>query len=357
MQSNVTTQKKATTQSPSTATPRGRAVLGAVVFGLLAASGLAAPVAASAAGNSPVAIDDAWHLLSWEGRVIPVSELVQNDTDADGGVLKAVSISSSTAAGGTATVIGDGTNDVLYYNGPSATFTGTDRFTYRAQDAQGNLSNLATVTITVQGGVPIDDIYTAATGQALTVTTVQGPSANDVTNTSLGYFSEVVPTSPIDASTMHGSLVMNANGKGGFGYTSAPGFVGSVKFSYKLKDGATLSKDAATVTINVQAAAPIPPVPTPKVSSIEITDAPAGVSGAHSKITVWTGSWNGIHAGAVVLAYIDGKLLSQRGLTLADGTASIPFTVPAGSGSHLLTVLSGGASHTVPLQVIGTKLP
>ncbi|MCK5654348.1 MAG: cadherin-like domain-containing protein, partial [Dehalococcoidia bacterium] len=92
---------------------------------------------------APVAIDDAYSVD--EDTPLTVSALfgvLANDTDADGDTLAAILVSD--VGHGTLTLNTDGSFSYT----PSAGFTGSDSFTYKANDGTDD-SNVATVTITV----------------------------------------------------------------------------------------------------------------------------------------------------------------------------------------------------------------
>src|SRR5690606_13749359 len=58
---------------------------------------------------------------------------------------------------------------------------------------------------------------------------------------------EVVITTPMPSS--QGTVVLNADAKGGFIYNPAPNFTGSATFSYQLRDVTTGRTDIANVVI------------------------------------------------------------------------------------------------------------
>ncbi|MBE0568369.1 MAG: tandem-95 repeat protein [Deltaproteobacteria bacterium] len=89
----------------------------------------------------PTAVDDA--ASTTEGSPVTVN-VISNDTD-DGGVDASTVAVVGAPANGTAVPNGNGT--VTYT--PGFGFTGTDTFTYTVADAQGAVSNPATVTVTV----------------------------------------------------------------------------------------------------------------------------------------------------------------------------------------------------------------
>ncbi len=100
-------------------------------------------------GNAPIANNDSFTWRRWR-RMITV---LANDTDPDGNAtINRSSVTIVTPpAHGTATAITTGfrfrIGRVIYM--PNAGFHGVDTFTYTVADNQGNVSNIATVTVTV----------------------------------------------------------------------------------------------------------------------------------------------------------------------------------------------------------------
>jgi Tol biopolymer transport system component len=88
--------------------------------------------------------------------IIPAGFLLANDTDAEGtplsvkGLGAVNGITATTAHGGTVALLGDG--NIRYT--PAANYHGTDSFTYTVKDANGAVSNVATVTFDV---APVND--------------------------------------------------------------------------------------------------------------------------------------------------------------------------------------------------------
>jgi large repetitive protein len=94
--------------------------------------------------DAPVALDDAYSVAAGGTLIVDAAAgVLANDTDADADLLTAV-LGGYTGAG-TLALAGDGS----FTYTPAAEFTGTDSFTYIAQDGQGG-SATATVTITVE---------------------------------------------------------------------------------------------------------------------------------------------------------------------------------------------------------------
>lgn len=99
-------------------------------------------------------------------------DLVSNDTDSDGvPVFTSVNIVTQPANG---TVVNLG-NGLVQYT-PNAGFAGTDSFTYNLMDDDGDVSNTASVTVTVQAGDLAGDFLDGSQGQD----TVIGSGGNDL---------------------------------------------------------------------------------------------------------------------------------------------------------------------------------
>ena len=125
---------------------------------------------------------------------------------------------------------------------PKAGFSGTDSFTFKANDGQAD-SNVATVTINVKPAAPTNR-PPVAQSQNLTTpqdTPISGSvMATDPDNDPLDYFLVRAP--------QHGTL--QQIGTNQFIYTPDAGFVGTDSFTFKANDGKADS-NVATVTINV----------------------------------------------------------------------------------------------------------
>jgi VCBS repeat-containing protein len=117
----------------------------------------------------PVAQDDSYSM--YEGKTLTVNApgVLTNDSDADGDRLSAYRGTGPTHG----FLFLDSTGSVRYT--PNSGFSGTDSFTYRAYDGHG-YSNIATVTITVDPGIPVavDDAYSVNEDQTLTVLPAAG---------------------------------------------------------------------------------------------------------------------------------------------------------------------------------------
>ena len=191
-------------------------------------------ITVNALNDEPVAVDDS---TSVDEDSALNGNVLANDTDVDNATL-------------TATLLSDPTHGTLVFNSngsytytPTANFTGTDAFTYQANDGTDN-SAVATVTITVNAlndaPVAVDDTTSVDEDSALNGNVLA--NATDVEGSAL--------TATLVSGTSHGVLVFNSNGS--YTYTPNANFTGTDAFTYQVNDGANNST-VATVTITVNA--------------------------------------------------------------------------------------------------------
>ena len=197
---------------------------------------------AAAANRAPTAVPDSVTVAEDTARTITAAELVVNDTDPDGDVLRVHSVSGT--FNGTAVLNSNGTVTFT----PKANFSGTASFNYRVKDSAGLASvNTAKVTVTVN---PVNDAPTAVADSAT--------AAEDTARTFTVAQLVVNDTDPDGgALSVHsvsgatnGTAVLNADGTVTF--TPNPNFSGTASFDYRDKDSAGLaSVNTAKVTITV----------------------------------------------------------------------------------------------------------
>jgi VCBS repeat-containing protein len=125
---------------------------------------------------------------------------------------------------------------------PDPDFNGSDSFTYRANDGQGD-SNLALVNLTVRpvndAPIAVDDTATTPEDTAVVLNLVANDS--DVDSSTLSIVSLSAP--------LHGSAVLNADGT--VTYTPDANYFGTDSFTYRSNDGQTDSANVATVSITI----------------------------------------------------------------------------------------------------------
>jgi VCBS repeat-containing protein len=188
----------------------------------------------------PLATDDEYRVdEDGELTVSAAAGVLDNDFDEEGDPLSAVLVSPP--ASGTLQFTADGS----FTYRPAPDFSGTDQFTYRANDGFFD-SNTATVTITVTGfndaPVAADDSYSVFRNQTLNVPAAQGVLGNDFDADGDS------PTVQLIQSPAHGVVVLRTDGS--FDYTPATDYGGPDSFTYKLSDSVAESNEA-TVRIEV----------------------------------------------------------------------------------------------------------
>ncbi len=190
--------------------------------------------------DAPVAKGDAYAIAEDGALIVEASGVLANDTDLDGDALSAVLVSGP--ENGTLTLNADGS----FTYTPNEDFTGTDTFSYKANDGTAD-SGVATVTIDVaaknDAPAAADDAYVVAEDGTLIVGADAGLLAND-SDVDGDDLSAVLVAGPQNG-------VLSLNPDGSFTYTPNADFNGTDTFTYKANDG-TAEGDIATVTITVQ---------------------------------------------------------------------------------------------------------
>ncbi len=183
----------------------------------------------------PVANDDSYTTNIGTSLSVSAPGVLGNDTNADNNPLTAVL--GTGPSHGTLTLNSNGSFNYV----PDANFSGTDSFTYTAQNGT-TVSNTATVTITVYSfPVANDNNYVTNVGTTIAIA-APGVLGNAV-NADGNPLTAVLGTGP-----SNGTLKLNADGS--FSYTPNAGFIGTDSFTYSAKNGTAFSPPA-TVTITV----------------------------------------------------------------------------------------------------------
>ncbi|TLM73962.1 MAG: tandem-95 repeat protein, partial [Actinobacteria bacterium] len=188
--------------------------------------------------DPPTAVDDSHTTDEDTTLTVAAPGVLANDTDPESDPLFASLISGP--SNGALILFADGSFEYV----PDADWSGTDSFTYQADDTL-NLSNIATVTITVtpvnDAPVAVADSYSTAEDTTLTVG-APGVLVNDTD----------VDGDPLDAvldsGVSNGTLTLNSDGS--FVYVPDADWNGSDSFTYHANDG-TADSNIVTVDITV----------------------------------------------------------------------------------------------------------
>ena len=192
----------------------------------------------SAFNDAPVANDDSY---TTDEDTFFSGSVLDNDQDAEGDELSVLLVARTN--NGDLTFRDDGTFDYQ----PNQNFNGTDSFTYRTLDPSGELSDVATVTITVNSindaptttFVSLADIIEDSGIRVITQAELLA-NANDVDNDELTV-SEVVISEGL------GTLVDNEDGT--WSYTPTTNDGTDVTFTYTISDGTVSIEGSAELPI------------------------------------------------------------------------------------------------------------
>lgn len=270
------------------------------------------------ANTAPSGAADAYDTDEGESLTVAAPGVLGNDTDVDGDDLTATG--ATQPANGEVTFSADGS----FTYTPEAGFSGTDTFTYTAND-QTVASAPTTVTITVAEApeppanvapVGVPDAYSTVEGSALAIA-APGVLAND-TDADSDTLTATGVTQPIN-----GKVTLSANGS--FTYTPDAGFTGKDVFTYTAKD-ATAASATTAVTITVKAAGSSPGAPAVTAVAGAVASITYGRPGAVS-VTVTPATGTGkveVALGGTVLA--SGSVAAGRGTLVLPARALLPGT-------------------------------
>ena len=190
--------------------------------------------------DDPVAADDAYTLD--EGGMANL-DIVGNDVDEEGVVDPGTVVFVTPPANGNITPHGDGTFDYTH----NTSETTADSFQYTVEDSAGNTSNVATVSLTINGvnDVPVAIADSATVNEAGNVSINAAGNDTDAEN-QLDLGSIAVIDNPA-----YGTATPLANGT--IDYIHAGSETLSDSFTYTIKDNAGLVSDKVTVSITITA--------------------------------------------------------------------------------------------------------
>jgi hypothetical protein len=293
--------------------------------------------------DPPVANDDAYTTDEDTPITVAAPGVLLNDTDPDvGDLLTAIPVDNPTNG----TLVLNSNGSFTYT--PNTDFSGTDSFTYFANDGTSNSNLVATVSITVN---PVNDLPTAnddsySTDEDTPLTLdAPGVLGND-TDPDVGD----LLTATLDSGPSNGTLALNSDGS--FTYKPNLNFFGTDSFAYFANDGTSDSDVAATVTITVNSVVDPP-----------IADAgPDQTVGENTIVTL--GGSNSFDTEGETLSYQWEQSGGASSVTLSNPQAANPtFTAPspAGSGgeslSFQLTVTDEEAAQVTDTAIVNVTLP
>jgi len=185
---------------------------------------------------APVATNDLMTLTANQSVTLNV---LSNDA-SNGGTLNAASINIAVAPIHGTAVVKDGQ---VFYS-PTQGYAGVDAFQYSVKDNLGTVSNVATVSLSVQPPpVASNDIASIQANQPATISVL----ANDKSD---GGTLDTASVS-IAAPPAHGTVTVK---NGEVVYVPTTGYSGSDTFEYSVKDNLGAPSNVATVSVDVAAA-------------------------------------------------------------------------------------------------------
>ena len=277
----------------------------------IAVTGMNDPV-----NDPPAAADDQYRVDEDQVLSIPGPGVLENDADANGDALRSI-----LTAGPRAGVLVLGTDGSFEYT-PNAGFSGTDSFTYVANDGQAD-SSPATVTMTVDAvnhaPTTADDSYSTLENQPLSIPTA-GVLANDQDPDGDAL------TAALTTGPANGAVDLAADGS--FEYTPNAGFSGTDSFTYVANDGQADSSPA-TVTLTVN------PLEEPPAKDLSIHLEVSGTAFGPEAGPTWSGStfWVSVYVkdlrtdpqGVVGGAFDLALLIAQQGSAQDSGGFDAKF--------------------------------
>ena len=204
-------------------------------------------ISVSAVTEPPVAAND--DAVTPEDSPVSIPVLA-NDSDPDGSLDNSSVTIVTAPAHGTISNINSSNGEVTY--SPNENYFGDDSFAYTVKDADGTLSNIASVAISItsvnDAPIAADDAASTSLDQPVVIDVADNDSDIDGT---LDFSSVAVVSSP-----SNGTITSIDGTTGAIHYSPAGGYEGSDSFSYEIKDENGLASNAATVSITVTGAGP-----------------------------------------------------------------------------------------------------
>ncbi|MDP3840701.1 MAG: tandem-95 repeat protein, partial [Methylococcales bacterium] len=210
----------------------------------------------AAVNDAPIAVADTLTATEDTPVTYTAAQLLVNDTDAEGSLLRIVSVASGTNG----TVVLNTDSTVTFT--PNANFNGVATFSYQITD--GSLIS-APATVTVNVASVNDAPVAVANTLAATEDTVIIYTAAQLLGNDTDVDSPVLTIASVTSGS-NGTAVLN--GDGTVTFTPNANFNGVVNFTYQATDGVLLS-NPATVTVNV---APVNDAPVAVADTLAATE-------------------------------------------------------------------------------------
>ncbi len=238
-----------------------------------------------------------------------------NDSDPDG-TLNPATVAVVGAAGHGTTSVNPTTGAITYT--PAANYKGPDGFTYKVKDNLGAISNVATVSITVNTPpTAVNDTVSTNKNTAVVINVLSNDTDPD------GMLSAA--TVAIVGAAGHGTTSVNST-TGAITYTPALNYTGPDSFTYKVKDNLGVDSTVATVSITVKPTGSIAGKDYLDVTGNGLTADDTPLPGVKVYLdTNNNGAWNSGEPAATTLA--DG---SYAFADLVAGTYKVREVVPSG---------------------------
>ena len=298
----------------------------------------------SGVNDAPVAVAD--QLSADEATNNVILDVLANDSpgpnETENIFVEALGSTTTTQGGTVSITSGDGS---VTYSPPSATFLGEDTFTYTIRDADGVVSNSATVTVNV-----VPTIRPRAINDSVTTNEDTQVSFN-VINNDLPNTGATVTFVGFDNSTIANGTLTGTGGD--FTYVPNTDFFGTETFTYTISDtsGGTVDQDAATGTVTIT----VNGVNDPPVFGAD----PTFTTAEDTPLTLNGNATNNDSAGPAnenqsvsIVAPVSGT--SNSGGTLAVSGGVLTYTPAAdffGTDSFTYTISDGEATATATATV------
>ncbi|MBT1707421.1 tandem-95 repeat protein [Fulvivirgaceae bacterium PWU5] len=248
---------------------------------------------------------------------------------------------------------------------PNDDFSGAASITYTVRDTEEELSNIATVTITVNAvndpPVANDDAGQTAEESNVTINVVQNDTDNEGP-VDAGTVDLIVSTDAIDQSTTTDAGAWSVDNNGVVSFTPVLNFVGPATLAYTVRDAGGATSNQATITITVNNVNDAPEAKDDAASTNEETTGTVDVIANDTDLdgngTINKGSVD-LNTGTVA---IESSHTTDQGNWSVNGNGVVSFTPVAGFVGqaplpYRVSDNSGAASNiaTITFTVIGVN--